>query len=126
MQQREGSSARKPHSSSRSKPLNSIALAKDDENAVDIPHTQHIDKMLLCHVVLLVDIPLERSKDVLFVHQPLATPSLHVDHGLVGDACFVRRGIALFGRNAKVFQFLAENDDSLLGDEGILVWREFG
>ena len=112
MQHLDGSRARKPHSSSLSNPLcHGLALIhRLNPNA---PHAQHINKMLLSHVVFLVYIPLQGREDILLVHEPLAALSLHINHGLVGNASIVRRREAPFGGNAEVFELLPENYNSL-------------
>lgn len=59
-------------------------MSYDDNDAIiteasaDVPHAQHVDKVLLCHVVLLVNIPLQGRENVPLVEQDLSTFSLNL------------------------------------------------
>ena len=54
-----------------------------------VPHTQHIDEMLFCHVVLLVYISLQRCEDIPLLKKPLAALALKVVKVVVGCAILV-------------------------------------
>lgn len=76
--------------------------------------------MLFSNIVLLVNVSLERSKDITLFHDILSTLVLDIKKRLVGGAMFISQSLSFFWRYSKVFQFLAKHDDSLLGKEWIL------
>ena len=80
MQQRDGSSARYPHSSSRLKPLQRRGryTGAQCERRGKVPHAQHVDEVLFRYVVLLVDVPLESGEDIPLLEQVIATFALEV------------------------------------------------
>ena len=85
-----------------------------------VPHTKHVDEMLLRNVVFLVDITLERRKYTLLLEQHLTTLALQVQKGFIGVPTFVGQGVRFFGRDGKVLKLLPQNDDSLFREERVL------
>lgn len=76
--------------------------------------------MLLGDIVLLVDVALQRSEDISFLHDILSAPSLYVEKGWVGDALFVGGcGAAPWGYS-EIFEFLTKYDNGLFAQEWIL------
>ena len=49
-----------------------------DDRVQYAPHAQHVNQVLLCEVVLLVHVALQRSEDVAFVEKVLAAVPLQV------------------------------------------------
>jgi len=92
-------------------------------------HAQHVDEMLFSEVVLLGDITLKSGKDGLLLQELGPAFALEVDQDLARlSRNRVRRRlcrISLRG-DREVLKFLPENDDGLLGEQGVLVGGEFG
>lgn len=77
--------------------------------------------MLLSDIVFLVNIPLQCSEDVPLLDQVVSTFALDVKELVVRLAvriCACATGIV--GRYGEIFQFFTEDDDGLLGVQGIL------
>lgn len=108
-----GSSARKPHSSSRLKPLFVELARKLDERKLSAPHAEHVNQVLFGDVVFPVHVPLQCSKDTLFLHQILAAFSFDTQEGIVGDTVCVGGSVSIFRRNRKVLELFAEDYNSL-------------
>ena len=89
MQHRDGSNARYPHSSSRSNPLYKQAVTSGQRHhgsINDIPHAKHVNEVLFCDVVLLVDVPLQRREDVPLVEKVVAALALQVEKLIICNA----------------------------------------
>lgn len=90
-------------------------------DAPDPPHAEHIDEMLLGQIILLVHIPLQRREDGLSLGQRFAALPLHLAELLVGHSRGHLRARQRSGDgDGKVLEFLAEDDDGLFGEEGVL------
>jgi hypothetical protein len=77
--------------------------------------------MLFSNIVFSVHIPLQCRENVLFLDQMFPATALDVYQGLVGHTVLVGcRRRAVLGRDRKVFELLAEDDDCLPGIERVL------
>ena len=96
MQQRDGSRARKPHSSSRLNPLKFLVSMLHRIHLMTskyTPHAQHVNKMLLGDIIFLVHVPLKRGEDILFIHKVIPRPAFNVRQRLVWQPILVRRSV---------------------------------
>lgn len=84
------------------------------------PHAQHINEVLLGDIVLLVNVALQRSEDVSFLHDILSASTFYVEKGWVGDALFVGGRIAALWGYSEIFEFLSKYDDGLFGQKWVL------
>lgn len=78
------------------------------------PHAQHINKMLFGDVILLVDVPLERSKDVTLMKKMVSALSLQLEERLIRDPVSVGSGLSIFRGYGEILQLLTEDDNRLL------------
>lgn len=76
--------------------------------------------MLLGDIVLLVDVALQRSEDISFLHDILSASSLYVEKGWVGNALFVGGCVAAPWGYSEIFEFLSKYDNGLFAQEWIL------
>lgn len=86
----------------------------------DSPHAQHINEVLFGNVVLLVDVALQRSEDVSFLHDVLTASTFHVEEGLVGIALFIGSCVAVLWGDGEIFQFFSKYDNGLFAQEWVL------
>lgn len=84
------------------------------------PHAQHINEVLLGDIVLLVNVALQRSEDVSFLHDILSASTFYVEKGWVGDALFVGGCVAALWGYSEIFEFLSKYDDGLFGQKWVL------
>ena len=84
--------------------------------------------MLFRNVVFLAHVPLKCGKDIPSVQQVISALAFQVKEGIVGDSISVSKSLAVLWRYREVLQLLAEDDDSLLREKGILRrgWAEVG
>lgn len=84
------------------------------------PHTEHVDQVLLGHIVFLADVPLQRRKYRPPLCQRLSAVPLQLPQLVVGHARLdVRLGkVASFG-DGKVLELFPEHNDGLFRDERI-------
>lgn len=87
------------------------------------PHAQHVNQVLLRDVVFLIDIALQRRKDVALVQQKLAAFPLQVKKRVVCNTVAIRCCRSLLGWNGEILEFLAEYNNGLLCQQGILGLR---
>ena len=87
------------------------------------PHAQHVDKVLLRYIILLVNIALQCGEDVALMEQVVATLALQIEEGLVRYPVAICDRAAILRRDRKVLKLFAEYNNSLLGQEGVLGWR---
>jgi len=71
---------------------------------IEPTHAQHINEVLFGNVVLLVDVALQRSEDVSFLHDVLTASTFHVEEGLVGIALFASLCLATEVDNKPITQ----------------------
>lgn len=81
--------------------------------------------MLLGHVVFLVDIALEGGEYVALFEELEPTLSFEIEETFVRYSVFIYLYVLGGRRNGKVFELLAKNDDSLLGEEWILLYEHW-
>jgi hypothetical protein len=77
------------------------------------PHAEHINEMLLSNVILLVNVALQSSEDVAFLHEVFPAFPFDLEQAFVGDPIGVCRDFSVFRRYRKVFQLFPKNDDGL-------------
>jgi hypothetical protein len=126
MQHLLGSRARYPHSSSRSNPLQVGSVERsahglNRHKRLNRPHTEHIDEVLLSNVVFPIHIALERGEDTLPTEEMAPTLLFQGDQVLGRDTVGIGvwdRGIRL-GRDRKVLELLAQNDNGLFVKERV-------
>jgi hypothetical protein len=84
--------------------------------------------MLLCHIILLIDIPLQSGKYIPLIHEVRPTMSLNVKQRVVRDPVLVRRSVPVFWGYREILEFFSEDDDRLLREQRVLGRRraEFG
>lgn len=79
--------------------------------------------MLLSEVVLLVHVPLKSRENISLAQQVVATRALEREESLIRDTRGVRASFGPLRRECKVFELLAEDNDSLFCKEGVLTCR---
>jgi hypothetical protein len=79
--------------------------------------------MLLRDVILFIHIPLQRRENGALIQQILPALALKIQHGIVCDALIVRLLLPIFGRNCKVLELLAQDDNGLFCEERVLALR---
>lgn len=123
MQHREGSNALKPHSSSRSKPLESYHAQSSDQIPKiekNQPHAKHINQMLLSNIVLLIHIPLQCCENIPLAHKIIPRPPLNLCQRLSREPILLNLCRAILRWNREILKFLSKNDNCLLGYQWVL------
>lgn len=87
---------------------------------IQLPHAQHVNEVLLRNVVLLVNIPLKRSKYISLLHDVLPASTLYLEEGGVGDALFVGGCAIILWRYSEIFEFFSKHDDGLFAQKWVL------
>lgn len=88
----------------------------------DARHAKHVDQVLLGDVVLLVDVALERREDLSTAKQALAGDPLEPEQLAISVTLDVGPRLSVRGRDDKVLELLAENDDALFEQKRV-GWR---
>lgn len=84
--------------------------------------------MLFSNVVLLVHVPLKRSKDISLINEVVTRPPFNVEQFLVGDPILVRKSGSVVRGYREIFQFFSQHNNRLLREQGILraCWPKVG
>ena len=77
--------------------------------------------MLFCHIVLFVHISLQRCENIPLLKKPVAAFALKVVQLVVRGAVLVGASRGAFRRDSEIFQFLTEDNNSLFGEQGVLL-----
>lgn len=100
---------------------------RQETGALNAPHAEHVDQVLLCNVVVAADVALQRRKYAAVVEERVAAVDLELRQRRVGLAIVVRARVRLSRRRAllarrdrKVLELLAQDNDGLLEEERVL------
>lgn len=76
--------------------------------------------MLLGDIILLADIALQSGEDVTFMQEIFSTLTFDIKQFIISNAVGVGSSLSVLRRDREVFKFFSEDNDSLLGQKGVL------